>query len=427
MSRSMTGTLVSTVFLALLFSGACGLAHAEPKLVDRIVAVVDDQIVLQSEVINNLRVIAMQQGKALQSLLSDREQAQEMIDAIVKGMVDEKLMIAKAEEDTIEVDEERVEEAVREELKGLKAQYGEEAFKEQLRQENLHEREIRDQLRQKYRKESLKGQMYSMLVQDIEVSYRDVEAFREASLEELPSLLGVSHILIEPQPSTDRRAEALARAEAALVRVRSGEDFSELARQYSDDPGTAPAGGDLGFFSKGQMVPGFEEAAFSLELGEVSEPVETEFGFHLIKADEIRGTEVHARHILFSLRATEEDATAAQHSAMELYNQIRDGGDFAELAREHSGDPGSAEAGGNLGVYPLDNLPPAFADAIRTMKLGEVSLPLRTEFGWHLVKLNDDRDTLEEILKQQRVQERFREALEEMREKLFVEVNPIEL
>ena len=427
MSRSMTGTLLSTVLLALLISGACGLAHAESKLVDRIVAVVDDQIVLQSEVINNLRVVAMQQGKALQSLLSDRAQAQEMIDAIVKGMVDEKLMIAKAEEDTIEVDEERVEEAVREELKGLKAQYGEEAFKEQLRQENLHEREIRDQLRQKYRKESLKGQMYSMLVQDIEVSYRDVEAFREASLEELPSLLGVSHILIEPQPSTDRRAEALARAEAALVRVRSGEDFSELARQYSDDPGTAPAGGDLGFFSKGQMVPGFEEAAFSLELGEVSEPVETEFGFHLIKADEIRGTEVHARHILFSLRATEEDATAAQHSAMELYNQIRDGGDFAELAREHSGDPGSAEAGGNLGVYPLDNLPPAFADAIRTMKLGEVSLPLRTEFGWHLVKLNDDRDTLEEILKQQRVQERFREALEEMREKLFVEVNPIEL
>ena len=427
MSRSVTGAIQSSLVLALLLLGAYGQVNAEPQLADRIVAVVDDQIVLQSEVINNLRMAAMQQGKTLQSVLSDKAQAQEMIDAIVRGMVDEKLMVAKAEEDTIEVDEERVEEAVREELRAMKAQYGEEAFKEQLRQENLHERDIRDQLRQKYRKESLKGQMYSRLVQDVEISYRDVEAFRQASRVELPSMLGISHILIEPKPSADRREEALARAEAVLVRVRSGDNFSVLAREFSDDPGTAPAGGDLGFFSKGQMVPGFEEAAFSLAPGEVGEPVETEFGFHLIKAEENRGTEVHARHILFSLQANEEDASAAQRTTLELYNQIRDGGDFSELAREHSADQGSAEGGGNLGVYPLDNLPPAFADAIRAMKLGDVSLPLRTEFGWHLIKLNDDRDTLEDILQQQRVQERFREALEEMRQKLFVEVNPIKL
>ncbi len=427
MNRSIAGVLVSSVSLALLLFGAFGRARTEPQLADRIVAIVDDQIVLQSEVINNLRVVAMQQGKTLQDVLSNREQAQEMIDAIVKGMVDEKLMIAKAEEDTIEVDEELVEEAVRGELKAMRAQYGEEAFKEQLRQENLHERDIRDQLRQKYRKEALKGQMYSLLVQEVEVSYRDVEAFRAASLENPPSLLSVSHILIEPEPSADRRGEALARAEAVLARVHKGEDFSDLARDFSDDPGTGPGGGDLGFFAKGQMVPGFEEAAFSLAPGEVSEPVETEFGYHLIRADEVREGEVRARHILFSLRSNEEDAAAAQRRALGLHNQIRDGGDFAELAREHSADPGSAEAGGNLGIYPLDNLPPAFADAIRTMKLGDVSLPVQTEFGWHLVKLNDDRDTLEEILQQQRVQERFREALEEMREKLFVEVNPIEL
>jgi parvulin-like peptidyl-prolyl isomerase len=156
--------------------------------------------------------------------------------------------------------------------------------------------------------------------------------------------------------------------------------------------------------------------------GEVSEPVETEFGFHLFKAEEVRESEVHVRHILFSL-----DSAAAHRTAMELHKQIQEGADFADLAREHSADPGSAEGGGNLGVYSLDTLPPAFAEAIRTMKLGDVSLPLRTEFGWHLVKLNDDRDTLEEILQQDRVRKRFREALEEMREKLYVEVHRIVL
>ncbi|MDP6776415.1 MAG: peptidylprolyl isomerase [Candidatus Latescibacteria bacterium] len=422
MTRFTAGACLSILLLALVLFVAHGPAGAEPQMADRIVAVVDDQIVLQSEVINNLRVVAMQQGENLKSILSDRTRAQEKIDAILRGMVDEKLMIAKAEEDTIEVDEERVEEAVREELRQIKAQYGDEAFAEQLLRENLHERDIRDQLRQKYRKESLKGQMYQMLVQDVEVSYRDVENFRESSRKELPSLVGVSHILIEPERSTDRRTEGLALAEAVLTRLRNGEDFAQLARDFSDDDRTAPAGGDLGFFTKGQMVPAFEEAAFSLAPGEVSEPVETEFGFHLFKAEEVRESEVHVRHILFSL-----DSAAAHRTAMELHKQIQEGADFADLAREHSADPGSAEGGGNLGVYSLDTLPPAFAEAIRTMKLGDVSLPLRTEFGWHLVKLNDDRDTLEEILQQDRVRKRFREALEEMREKLYVEVHRIVL
>ncbi len=414
----MGSVFLRVIWVGALIVGAWTPASAKPQLVDRIVAVVDDEIVLYSEVVTHLRLAVMQQGgKDLES-----GELEALFQTVLKGMVDEKLLLARAEEDSIEVDDERVEEALRAELRGLKAQYGEEQFAQQLQQDGLTEREIREQLRQKYRKDFLRQAMYGKLAEKVTVSYKDVEAFRKEYREQLPSLLGISHILIEIKPSEDRQAGALKRAAALLERIRRGEDFGELARQYSEDPGSAPGGGDLGFFARGGFVPEFEEKAFALKPGEVSEPVKTEFGYHIIRVDAVRGDQIQVRHILIAMKPDEVDAQAAYQSTLELYERTQAGEDFAELAKQHSTDQGSAELGGHLGAFLVENLPAAFKGVIGGMKLGEVSSPVRTEFGWHLVKLNDDRESLEDILKQLRMQKLFQEVLDETRKKLYVDI-----
>ena len=410
--------LLRVIWVGALIVGTCTPVGAKPQLADRIVAVVDDEIVLYSEVVTHLRLAVMQQGG--RDLESDEIEA--LFQTVLKGMVDEKLLLARAEEDSIEVDDERVEEAMRTELRGLKAQYGEEQFAQQLQQDGLTEREIREQLRQKYRKDFLRQAMYGQLAQKVTVSYKDVEAFRKEYREQLPSLLGISHILIEIKPSEDRQAGALKRAVALWERIQSGEDFAELARQYSEDPGSAPGGGDLGFFARGGFVPEFEEKAFALKPGEVSEPVKTEFGYHIIRVDAVRGDQIQVRHILIAMKPDEVDAQAVYQSTLELYERIQAGEDFAELAKQHSADQGSAELGGRLGAFLVENLPVAFKGVVGGMKLGEVSPPFRTEFGWHLLKLNDDRESLEDILKQLRMQKLFREVLDETRKKLYVDI-----
>ena len=410
--------LLRAILVGVVLIWAGRPVGAEPQMVDRILAVVDGEIVLYSEVMTHLRLAAMQQG--IRNLGS--EEVGELFQSILKGMVDEKLLLARAEEDTIEVDNDEVEEALRVEIRALKAQYGEAEFAQQLLKDGLGEREIRDQLRQKYRKEFIRRAMYGQLAQKIDVSYNDVERFRTQYQDTLPPLVSISHILIEIKASENQRAEALQQAEDLLARIRNGENFAELARQYSGDPGSAEAGGDLGFFSRGGFVPAFEEVAFTLNPGEVSHPVETEFGYHIIRVDAVQGDQIKVRHILISMRPGEEDAQSAYKLTLELYERIQAGEDFAELAKQHSADLESAEMGGQIGAFPKENLPAAFKEAVETIKLGGTSAPVRTEFGWHLVKLNDDRAALEDILKQVQLQELFRETIEETREKLYVDI-----
>jgi peptidyl-prolyl cis-trans isomerase SurA len=174
------------------------------------------------------------------------------------------------------------------------------------------------------------------------------------------------------------------------------------------------------------MVSAFEDAAFSLPPGAVSEPVKTEFGYHIIRVDDVDGERVRARHILISLRPEDADKEAARGRAEEVYQQILAGADFAEMARQRSAHGPTAEVGGRLGLYPVTNLPPAFAGAVQGMRLGEVSGPVATEFGWHLVKVNDEREVLEDIIRQTRLRERFDEVLANTRDKLYVEIRSSE-
>ncbi|MDA0744881.1 MAG: peptidylprolyl isomerase [bacterium] len=399
---------------------------AETQLVDKIVAVVDDQIVLQSEVMGQLGLAALNQGLTRRDLTPSR--VKDLFQTILDNMVQEKLLLAKAKEDSLVVDGERIEDAVRARMKELKTEHGEVEFAQKLQESGVTERDVREQLRQEFRKEGLRRQMYTNLTEQVEVSFRDIQAFKERYRDTLPPLMSISHIMIQVTPSEERREEAKKRAEDLLVRLQKGEDFAEMAREYSDDTGSASDGGDLGYFARGRMVPEFEEVAFSLRPGEISEPVKSEFGYHIIKVEALSGTEVRARHILVALQPSQDDKAKAYKEAVELRERILAGEKFTDLAKAHSAHKETVGQGGHLpGLYTPDNLPPAFASALPLMKLGEVSQPVQTEYGWHLVKVNDDRDAMEEIVKQERLQELFEAVLAKTRNRLYVDIRPPEL
>ena len=419
---SGTGFRISIV-LALLMVGLGTQVWSEPQEVDKIVAIVDDQIVLYSDVMAQVGLAAMSQGISRTDLTKSK--FDELFTSILENMIQEKLLLAKAEEDSIEVDNEAIEDAMRERVRGLKTEHGEAEFARMLQEGGATERDIREQFRQEFRKEFLRRKMFDRLSQQVDVSFRDLEEFKSRFADELPPLLSISHILIPIEPSEDLQNQAKAQAEDLLERLRQGEDFATLAREHSGDTGSASAGGDLGYFTRGRMVPEFEEAAFSLRPGEISEPVKSDFGYHIIRVDGVQSDKVNARHILIPVQASNMDVSNAYSKSLDLAKRIQNGEDFADLAKANSSHKETAEQGGHLpGLYSPDNLPPAFAEAIRSMRLGEVSPPVQTEHGWHLVRVNDDRSALEEVVQQEKLTTLFDEVLERMRTRLYVDTRP---
>jgi len=399
-------------------------AEAKPVLLDRIVAVVDDAVILQSDIEKKMQIELMSRGVDIRSVPED--QLQDMFTKLLENDIQDKLLIARAREDSIEVDTEMIEEYARAEIRGYKEKYGEAVFEEELKRQGVTERQLRDDFRQKYRNDFLRQQMYQSLSQRVTVSSRDVAGFRDRYLAGETEFMSLSHILVEPEPSADRQMEARQKAAALLRRIENGEDFAELARDNSEDPGSAAQGGDLGFFSRGTMVPEFENAALALKPGEVSGIVQTSYGFHIIRLEETSGDQARARHILVLLRPDESDGEAAHQKALALYKRIQAGEDFAALAREHSDLTLTAQRGGQMGLYSKTDLPPVFADAVRSLKPGDVTLPIFVDqqdvSGWSIVRVNDSAAAMEEIVKQQRLQEKFREMLAETREKIYVDV-----
>ena len=395
-------------------------ARAAEELIDQIVAIVDKSIILRSDVFQQMAFAALQQGLTREQLEGSR--GEEMFRSILDNMIQDELLIAKAKEDSLEVPTGMIEQRVRGQLKQMKDEHGAAEFSRQLAGEDLTEREVRDRLRKRFKKEAIRQMMHGRLIQEISVSPKEVNQFKQRYDGSLPPVYSISHIMVAPTANEKRQEEARQKAQGLLDRIQSGEDFNELAKAHSEDPGSGPRGGDLGFFGRGDMVSPVETAVYALTPGEISEIIQSEFGFHIIKLEEIEGPRVRARHILIALQPSEADAAEAYRRAVTLYDRIKAGEDFAELAKTDSDHAETGSKGGVLGTYTEEQPPPGFASILTTMVLGSVSQPVQTEFGWHLVKVNDDAGVVEEIVRQVKIQEYFERVLAETREKLYVDI-----
>ena len=407
------------LILAVLILWRPCAADDDYQTVDRIVAVVDNEIVLASDVRNEMTFQLLQLGKDPKRLTPSElnDYARKTLDILIRS----KILLYKAKKDTLEVEPEQVEQAVRQQIRDLRERHPD--FEDLLKSQNTTERELRDRYRKQLKEQFLSQKVQQKLRSEVEASYRDIQAYREAYRDSLPAEISISHILIWPKAGKEKMEAAREKIESLLRRAKAGEDFALLARDYSEDPGSARSGGDLGSFGKGTMAPEFEAAAFAMAPGDISDVVESPFGFHIIKCESNTGEEVRARHMLIKFPdPTEEEGEKAYGFAKELKERAQAGESFRELAKQYSDDKNTAADGGFLNFYSRDDPPPAFAKEVPTMRLGDVAGPVKSEFGWHVFKIDDDRRTIENLILQKKLNSLFEKTIEETRAKLYVDI-----
>lgn len=396
-----------------------GRAGAEPELLDRIVGVVDDQVVLWSEL--NLRTQLDLQAQGRNPMFLPETELVAENQRVLTGMIDELIVVKKAQKDSLEVDPTLVEEHLDVEFGRIKRSIGDVELVEMLERSGMTER----QLKQRYRKQIRHRLLYEQMVSELSyrqfITRRDVESFRDSFATALPPKLSVSQINLKVTPADSVLERAREQITTIQNELGAGRDFAEVARQFSEDPGTATGGGDLGCFEPGTLMPEFERAAFNLRPGETSESVLTAFGFHLILLHEKRESEMCASHILVRARTTDGDGDRVQQRLEELRRRAAAGEDFAQLARDHSEDPGTARQGGLWQVLERESIPPFLVPYLTGLGLGDMSQPFFLEDGGHLLKVNDDYATLESLVREDRVGTRMERLIEDYREEIHVE------
>ena len=341
----------------------------------------------------------------------------------------------KADEDTITVEDDVVESELNNRIDNLVRELGSEAQVEKYFEMPIHQ--IRRDNRETIREQLIVQEVQRTRLMNTNISRHEVEKFYQTYKDSLPqknAAVHLGHILLDIKAGSGTRARAMKRMDAIRERIFAGESFEELAREYSDDPGTAKDGGLLGYVEPGTLFESFEEAAFALEPGEISDVVETPIGLHLIKMDAKDGDKVKLRHILVRMETTENDADEIKKTIYSLRDRIQSGESFEKLAKEYSCDPSSKDTGGDLGWLPLDYLQiEQFKQVSDTLKIGEISEPFLTRFGYHLVKLEgrrpagpltleDDWDQIKNMAQNEKQQRLLNEWVKELRQDVYIHV-----
>jgi peptidyl-prolyl cis-trans isomerase SurA len=369
-----------------------GAAHAQENqgfVVDKIIGKVDNYIVLKSEL-----------DKAYQEYISNGGRpSEEARCQYLALLLRNKLMMAKAEIDSIVVADEEVDANTRRRMDLILAQYGgspedlEKQFGKTLEQIRL---EIRDQIRE----QMIVNEMQNHITKDIAVTPAEVRKFfnriPKDSLPFFSAEVEVAQIVKEAEVSAAQKEITKRELMGLRDRILAGEDFATLAKKYSADPSVTSNGGDMGFVGRGMMVPEFEAMSFKLKPGEISMPVETDFGFHIIQLIERRGNEYHSRHILMSPTPSAEDLARSRTYLDSLRNLILlDSITFQRAAKEYSDD---MQTKGNGGFFTdadggtrvsVDELDPVVFFAVDSMQVGRISSPLtyRTDMGKDAVRI----------------------------------------
>jgi peptidyl-prolyl cis-trans isomerase SurA len=347
--------------------GAAQGEAATPRPVDRVVAIVGTKPILASQVEEQL-VLAQSQGAKLPDDSAGRDTTRRQV---LSQMVDEELMVQQAERDTtIKVTDQEVQEAVEQTVQNVRKQFTSvPEFQTQLRAAGfVSEEEWRRWLADQQRRSILQQRLIEQLkskgkLRPIPPTDAQMRAFWEANKAQQPkrpASLSFRQIVIVPTADSAARVRALLLAESLAVALRHGANFGDVAKKYSGDSASREQGGELGWFRRGLMVKGFEDAAFHLRPGTISDPVETEFGFHVIQVERVQPAEVLARHVLIAPLLSPARIALARHQADSVRSALAAGASFDTLARLYS-DPSEPKLADGL---PVSQLPPDYAKAL---------------------------------------------------------------
>ena len=326
------------ILLAVVAMGAT-LCAQERQVVDGIVAVVGKNIIRHSDIEQAYTQIRLHQGV---------QNAHEERCKLLESMLVNKMLLHKGMIDSVEVSDDQVEEQVQYYLQAAVRQAG---SKEKLREMfNYSYDELHDQYFDIIRDRTLSQKVEYQLTENIKVTPAEVAEYFATydadSLPEIPTQYEVSEIVITPAVNEAERERVRDELNELRERILKGEKFSMLAKLYSQDPGSASKGGELGFFSRGDMVKEFETAAFALKPGEISPIVETEYGFHILQLIERRGNTINVRHILLQPKTSSDDLLKARITLDSLADEIRKGSiTFEAAAQKYSNGPSRAQGG----------------------------------------------------------------------------------
>jgi peptidyl-prolyl cis-trans isomerase SurA len=439
---------LNRLILSLVAFWILGQAQAQEtatgQVVDKIVAKVDNNILLESEV--------------QKSYLEAISQAQQGIEAptrcnVFESLLINKLMVAKAVVDSVIVTDAEVLLEANNRFAMVMQQFGgDEAMLAEMYGKTAEQ--LKAELEEVMREQLIVRKMRKTITDGITVSPAEVRAFflniPKDSLPLFTSEATVGQIVRKPETNPKVREEIIAQLKQFKEAISTGKStFAELAKAYSEDPGSGAQGGDLGYFRRGELAPEYEATALGLRPGEISDPVETQFGFHMIQLLEIKGATFNTRHILRIPKASEEDILKAERYLDSLKKEILAGKiDFSKAAKELSQDRTTSDAGGfftdpattsnRLSLRTLED--PVLYFTIDTMKVGDITPPIRFEdpregtkvrilfykarYPAHKANLEDDYEKLKAATLRRKEDEVLSKWFVTAKEDIFIDIDP---
>jgi peptidyl-prolyl cis-trans isomerase SurA len=376
-----------------------GLAQAQTRdlstqgtLLDRIAAVVNDGVVLESEVGDQMREVTVRLQAQNMALPADSVLRKQVLDRLVLQRIE----LQQANHDGITISDDQLNSALQDVATRNKIAFAD--LPAVLSQQGIDYASYRDQMRQQLTIGLLRQRD---VLQRIVVTPREVDQFltKQTKQPTTNAEYNVSHILIAvpPNATPDQITQAQQHADDIYRRASKGEDFGKLAVAYSNSE-DALEGGSLGWRQGSELPTFLTSLIMGLKPGQVGAPLRTPTGIHIVKLNQMRSQEkkaivaqIHVRHILLKTNALQDDATVRQRLE-QIRQSILKGENFAVAASAASQDPGSAADGGDLGWQSPDVFDPQFSAAIAKLKAGEISEPFQSHFGWHIAQLLGRRD-----------------------------------
>jgi len=400
---------------------------------DKIIAVIGNEVILESDLNYQLMLYARQ---------NNLTQFNDMIvQEVFQNMVTEKLILAKADQDSIYVTDEDVQKQLDFRIKSMAEQFGSEKNLEEAYGLTIAKLKtlLKDDIRKKMKVERMKQKKFGY---GIKVTRSEVQDFYDTfkdSIPPVPETFEMFEIMRIPALSDEAKSIAYNKIKLILDSLKNGADFSEMAKRNSDDSASAVVGGDLGKVKKGVFVKEFEDAAFLLKQGETSDIVETQFGYHIIKVNEKTGDIIKLQHILVKFPHLESSDFEAINFLKDLKRKVLNNeASFKELAFKYSQDVESAKDSGYIGKLNLNSLADTSeAGILKNLNVGEISDPIRLgdnvnysyniffikdKFQSHIATLETDYQLIETFALNYKETKELNEWLEELKKSIYVEI-----
>lgn len=434
MIKILAKSLFLLIVFAAVFAGASGIAPAQLKegeTLDKVIAVVGNEIIMLSDLNGQMAIFAQQDPKID---ITNPEIRKKILDA----MINEKLVVTKAIEDSIVVTDEEIKQRWDYQLQNLVSHYGSEKRVEDIYGMSIArmQYEYRDEIRKQILAERIRQQKFG----ELKSNQQDVEEFYNKFKDSLPAIplqIELFHIVKNVTASTKEKEQIYELAKNVRDTILKGGDFADFAKRYSNDPGTASAGGELGWFDKGKLFPEFEKAAFELQVGQISLPVETPFGYHIIQTENKNKDSVMTRHILFKFGKSDADKEKVVATLNALKEKVVKGENFEELAKRESEEKETQGFGGLLGKFPVSQIPESLKEIIDKIPDGGISDPLpysnEPKVSFHIIyrkrtiaehkpTLKDDYKELEQYASSEKQKRLYMEWVETLRKTMYWEI-----